>query len=203
MKRYNEQMNSLRNYEDGTLGKAIADCLDEKELQLVPKFESHDLKHILLNYRMNPEGEIRLQAFMVGNGNISLPSIAILIFGALLLPSQWKQLYSDFRKGRHSIPVSGWTIEEHGKQKVQSLQLQITSTMKEPTPIFNANKLTKIGAYSAIIAGVLGMFICLPFLFSSNIADLLGAGFPFIGGAILSVGGLLALSNVSRKIPIA
>jgi len=42
------------------------------------------------------------------------------------------------------------------------------------------------------------MLFCVKFLFSSNIADLVGAGFPFIGGAILSVGGLLALSNLSR-----
>ena len=42
------------------------------------------------------------------------------------------------------------------------------------------------------------MLFCLPFLFSSNVADLVGAGFPFVGGAILFVGGLLVLSNLSK-----
>jgi hypothetical protein len=202
MKPYNELVDSLREYKDGTLGKAIADCLDEKGLHLVPKFESHDLKHVLLDYKMDPEGEIRLQAFMVGNGNVSLPSLAILTFGSLLLPSKWKLLFSDYKKGQNTIPVSGWNIEEHGQQNLRALQHQITPTSTEVSPIFNTIKLTKIGAYSAVTAGVLGMFVCLPFLFSSNIADLIGAGFPFIGGAILSVGGLLALSNLSRKIPV-
>jgi hypothetical protein len=42
------------------------------------------------------------------------------------------------------------------------------------------------------------MLFCLPFLFSSNMADLVGAGFPFVSGAILIAGGLLTLSNLSR-----
>jgi hypothetical protein len=47
--------------------------------------------------------------------------------------------------------------------------------------------------------GVFGMLFCLPFLFSSNMADLVGAGFPFVGGATLVVGGLSTLSNLTQK----
>ncbi|MEY3243209.1 MAG: hypothetical protein RIR11_4648 [Bacteroidota bacterium] len=53
-------------------------------------------------------------------------------------------------------------------------------------------------AFTSITAGIFGMIFCLPFLFSSNIADLVGAGFPFVGGAILAVGGLVTLSNLTR-----
>ena len=51
---------------------------------------------------------------------------------------------------------------------------------------------------ASITAGIFGMFFCLPFLFSSNMADLVDAGFPFVSGAILIAGGLLTLSNLSR-----
>ena len=57
----------------------------------------------------------------------------------------------------------------------------------------------KYFAFASVVAGILGMLFCLPFLFSADIADLVGAGFPFIGGSILTVGGLLVLSNLARK----
>eukprot|EP00353_Schmidingerella_taraikaensis_P012094 CAMPEP_0185590812 /NCGR_PEP_ID=MMETSP0434-20130131/62164_1 /TAXON_ID=626734 ORGANISM="Favella taraikaensis, Strain Fe Narragansett Bay" /NCGR_SAMPLE_ID=MMETSP0434 /ASSEMBLY_ACC=CAM_ASM_000379 /LENGTH=105 /DNA_ID=CAMNT_0028215309 /DNA_START=71 /DNA_END=385 /DNA_ORIENTATION=- len=102
---YDKKLEALRRYDQGTLGKAIADCLDDKGLKLVPGFESHDLKHVLLDYKMDPIGEIRLQAFMVGNGNISLPSLAILIYGVILLPSQWRILRTDYRKGKSTQSI--------------------------------------------------------------------------------------------------
>ena len=61
------------------------------------------------------------------------------------------------------------------------------------------NSLIKLGAYTAIILGTFGMLFCLPFLFSNNIADLVGAGFPFVGGAIIASGGLITLSNLTKQ----
>lgn len=55
------------------------------------------------------------------------------------------------------------------------------------------------GAYTAITLGTLGMMFCLPFLFSSRMEDLVGAGFPFVGGAIIAGAGLIALSNMNRR----
>ncbi len=51
-----------------------------------------------------------------------------------------------------------------------------------------------VGVSAVIIAGIGGMLFCLPFLFSSRIEDLVGAGFPFVGGAILAGSGLIALA---------
>jgi ubiquinone biosynthesis protein Coq4 len=83
---YQQKVSKLRQLNSGTLGKEIAKCLDNHNLTLVQKYESHDLKHVLLNYQMTAEDEIRMQAFMVGNGNYSIPSFAILFFGVILLP---------------------------------------------------------------------------------------------------------------------
>ena len=56
----------------------------------------------------------------------------------------------------------------------------------------------KLAAVAAIISGIAGMVFCLPFLFSSSIADLVGAGFPFLAGAVLAGCGLIALTNMSK-----
>ncbi|NLR65346.1 hypothetical protein HGH92_13590 [Chitinophaga varians] len=42
------------------------------------------------------------------------------------------------------------------------------------------------------------MIYCLPFLFSSSMEDLVGAGFPFVGGAIIASAGLIASSNLAK-----
>ncbi len=50
-----------------------------------------------------------------------------------------------------------------------------------------------------IISGGFGMIFCFPFLWSANIADLVGAGFPFVGGSILFGAGLITLGIFNKK----
>ncbi|MGY6648087.1 hypothetical protein [Wenyingzhuangia sp. IMCC45574] len=47
-------------------------------------------------------------------------------------------------------------------------------------------------------AGTLGMLYCLPFLYSAELGDLIGAGFPFVGGAILVGTSLISISINNR-----
>lgn len=192
-----EKADSLKNLPEGTLGRDIANCLDDNKLNLVAGFESHDLKHVLLDYKMTPLDEIRMQAFMLGNGNYTFPCFAILIFGMVLLPNRWMLFYEDFQKGRKVMPISKWTIEEYGMKETAYLRETIVNHQQEKTMV-TLQSITKIGAFTAIFAGIFGMLFCLPFLFSASVADLVGAGFPFVGGAILAMGGLIALSNVAR-----
>lgn len=196
---YEKKVSELRNMEDGTLGKAIADCLDNHKLTLVPNYESHDLKHVLLDYKMTAEDEIRMQAFMLGNGNYTIPCFAILTFGAILLPDLWPIFYKDLKKGKNSVPISRWNIEEYANRDLSQLRLKLKKPKIEKNPIMNIKSISKYGAFASILSGIFGMLFCLPFLFSSNLADLVGAGFPFIGGAILTVGGLIVLSNLAKS----
>lgn len=195
---YKGKVDKLREHPKGTLGFDIAKCLDDHNLTLVPKYESHDLKHVLLEYDMTPVGEIRMQAFMLGNGNYTIPCFTILLFGVLLLPDEWNTLYKDFKLGRKSQSVSKWIIEEYASFETVDLRQQVIGTKKTKRTVWNMNSLTKYAAIVSVFAGVFGMVFCLPFLFSSDIADLIGAGFPFVGGSILTVGGLYTLSNLTK-----
>lgn len=199
MKPYNEKVEALRKYPPGTLGYDIAKCLDENKLGLVPNYESHDLKHVLLDYKMTPLDEIRMQAFMLGNGNYTLPCFAILTFGAVLLPDEWSTLHADYKRGRASKQIATWTIEDVADFQTHFLRDHVFEPNTKPQTSFTMKSLTKFAAMSTFIAGVFGMLFCLPFLFSSDMADLVGAGFPFVGGAILAVGGLFAMSNLNRS----
>ena len=199
MDRYRQQVDELGKLEKGTLGKEIANCLDDHKLTLVPKYESHDLKHVLLDYKMTAEDEIRMQAFMIGNGNYSIPSFTIFFFGALLLPDLWLTFYSDFKKGRQTIPISKWTINDFANRSIEELRTELAQPTRPKINLIDFKRLTQFTAIATVLAGIFGMLFCLPFLFSSNMVDLVGAGFPFVGGAILVVGGLFTLSNLTKE----
>lgn len=196
---YEHKARQLQELPEGTLGRDIADCLERNGLRLVPNYESHDLKHVLLDFKMTPVDEIRMQAFMLGNGNYSIASFAIFIFGALLLPDLWSTFYNDYKNGTNAKPIKTWTIEEYAHCQTSTLRQIVFNYSASQQSGFEMKSLVKLGAYTAIILGSLGMLFCLPFLFSSNMADLVGAGFPFVGGAIIASGGLIALSNLTKQ----
>ncbi len=54
-------------------------------------------------------------------------------------------------------------------------------------------------AVIAMLTGLFGMLFCLPFLWSARMEDLVGAGFPFVGGSILFGTGLLTLGLFNRR----
>lgn len=196
---YDQKTEELSKLPEGTLGKDIANCLQENKLRLVPNYESHDLKHVLLDFKMTPVDEIRMQAFMIGNGNYSIPSFAIFIFGAILLPDLWKTFLIDYKKGKNSKPIKTWTIEDYAHYKTSTLrELVMNYSKTENLKEFDIKSLLRFGSYLAILLGTFGMIFCLPFLFSSNMADLVGAGFPFVGGAIIASAGLISLSNLAK-----
>lgn len=196
---YEQKTRQLQELPDGTLGKEIANCLEKNNLRLVPNYESHDLKHVLLDFKMTPVDEIRMQAFMLGNGNYSIPSFAIFIFGALLLPDLWMTFYNDYKNGLNSQPIKTWKIEEYAHCQTSTLRQIVKNYSVIKQAEFNMKSFIRFGALTAIILGTLGMLFCLPFLFSSNMADLVGAGFPFVGGAIIASGGLITLSNLTKQ----
>ncbi len=190
----------LSKLPEGTLGKDIADCLQKHDLKMVAGYESHDLKHVLLNYKMAPLDEIRLQAFMLGNGNYSIPSFAIFIFGASLLPFQWRTFYRDYQEGCRTQPISTWTIDEFAHCDTNRLRQMIGQY--KPAP--ERRNLLLLEKFSLLImaAGLFGMLFSLPFLFSGKMIDLVGAGAAFIAGALLVASGLISSVMISKKIPV-
>ena len=140
------------------MGKEIANCLKENNLNLVPNYESHDLKHSLLNFKMTPLDEIRMQAFMIGNGNWSIPSLAIFIFGAILLPNKWVLFKKDYKEGRNAIPIKEWSIEEFADKKIDKLREQVFNQRAEklnPMKNLTMKEISQYGSFASIAACLL------------------------------------------------
>jgi len=92
----------------GTLGKDLITMLDENKFSLLTHYARHDIKHILLSYPTTDEGEVCLQAFMLGNGHISFPVLITVIFGSLTMPEFWSSFINAYRRGKKSPPIDGW-----------------------------------------------------------------------------------------------
>lgn len=106
--RFPYSANELKLFANGTLGKDLIEFLERKNLQLLPYYARHDIKHILLEYDTTDDGEVCLQCFMFGNGHISFPVLATIIFGIVTMPAYWGKFIAAYKRGRKSIAISNW-----------------------------------------------------------------------------------------------
>jgi hypothetical protein len=115
------KLNKLKTLEKGTVGREVAEMLDQKGYRLIPKFENHDLKHIVLDYEMTMQDEIKMQAYLVGNGNTSLPCLIFLSLG-LFYPSIWRELGAEFRQGRRTNSIHLLTLDNCMTQSLTAIK---------------------------------------------------------------------------------
>jgi ubiquinone biosynthesis protein Coq4 len=92
----------------GTLGKDLINFLEARQLQLMPHYAKHDMKHILLDYDTTDEGEVCLQSFMLGNRHLSFPVAATVLYGFATMPEHWTKFIAAFKRGRKSIRIARW-----------------------------------------------------------------------------------------------
>lgn len=112
---------ALRNCPENSVGKSIVNMLNENNLDVIPFFENHDLKHLVLGYGMTSVEEIRMQAFLFGNGNRSFSCILFLLSG-ILLPSAWNQFYLDYKKGKNSPDILNLRLEDCMNKSLSELK---------------------------------------------------------------------------------
>jgi ubiquinone biosynthesis protein Coq4 len=109
-----EQLSALP-YE--TVGNELWQQLNAHNLRLLPYYERHDIKHVVLDYPFTDEGEVCLQFFMLANGRVSFPVLATVLYGLATMP----EYYSSFKKA--------W---ERGKQAKSLEEIDWFAIMQQP-----------------------------------------------------------------------
>ncbi|MEJ7660346.1 MAG: hypothetical protein WKG07_12380 [Hymenobacter sp.] len=116
------------------LGRGVADLLARHGLQLIPHYEDHDLKHVLLGYDMTPEDKLKLKAFTLGNGDWSLACVGFLLF-TMLTPEGWPGLLRHYRRGRQVPPVFHWKLADYAAHDLvrlrQSIGLRVSAAKSQ------------------------------------------------------------------------
>ena len=101
-------MEELKCFSQNTMGNDLAVFLEKKGLDLLPYYAKHDIKHILLEYDTTDDGEVCLQCFMLGNGHVSFPVMATVMYGIITIPEYWLLFRQAFTRGRNCIPIENW-----------------------------------------------------------------------------------------------
>lgn len=102
------EKDDLRMFPEGSLGHDLLQFLEKRNLPLLSHYARHDLKHVLLDYDTTDEGEVCLQSFMLGNGRVSFPVLATVIYGWLTMPEYWKKMREAYRKGKQCPLIHYW-----------------------------------------------------------------------------------------------
>ncbi len=97
--RTHHRQERIRHCAEGTVGHALHAFLQARGLHLVPGYERHDLKHVLLGFGTDAPDEMRMQAYMWGNAPLGLDSALGLLF-LVWTPDIWSELPALCRRGR-------------------------------------------------------------------------------------------------------
>lgn len=98
----------LLQMEVGTMGRELVEFIESKNIELLVHYSRHDLKHIVLGFDTTEEGELCLQSFMLGNGRVSFPVLATVLFGLCTAPEYWKAMRLSFKQGKNCVPIHHW-----------------------------------------------------------------------------------------------
>lgn len=106
--KFNYSIGTLSEMKTGTLGNDLYHFLTLRKLELLPYYAKHDIKHILFDYDTTDEGEVCLQCFMLGNGHISFPVAATVLYGILTMPEYYKSFGIAYNRGKNCNSLKNW-----------------------------------------------------------------------------------------------
>jgi ubiquinone biosynthesis protein Coq4 len=120
----------LQRFPEGTVGRALFHFFADNQLDMLPHYEKHDVKHVVLGYPPTEEGEVSLQCFMLANGRVTFPVLFSVIVGLTIMPDKWRAFSIAWKRGRatHSLNKLDW----FGliPQPLDIVQKQIFKTLK-------------------------------------------------------------------------
>ena len=128
-------MDSLRDFPPGSLGRSLHEFLQLHGYSLIPHFETHDAKHVLLDYGVTGKDEGCMQFFYIGNRHYSPATILTAISSVLLLPECTVAFYRAFRRGRQSLPVGKLKLGELLHCSLHRLKAEFRIPDREETTV--------------------------------------------------------------------
>jgi ubiquinone biosynthesis protein Coq4 len=121
----------LRQFPEGTLGRDLAEFMDKNNFDLLPYLETHDVYHVLLDYKPTLLDEARMYFFLLGNGKYSLEVVNTILASLILLPDYWPNMLQHYRKGRACRSIAKWDFRYLMYEKTAILR-GILYKIKEP-----------------------------------------------------------------------
>jgi ubiquinone biosynthesis protein Coq4 len=123
-KRFPYSMEQLSALPFETVGNELWQSLNAENLRLLPYYERHDIKHVVLNYPFTDEGEVSLQFFMLANGRVSFPVLATVIYGLVTMPEYYASFRKAYQRGKGAKDLSSLDWFTIMKQSLTEVRYQ-------------------------------------------------------------------------------
>ncbi len=117
----------LASFPDETLGKDVYLFLKANNMELLPHFETHDVKHVLLDYGINDVDEAKMQFFFLGNGTYSIPVLSATSFCLFLLPKHIPDFIKAYQRGKSCTNLKHIKLENFLFEKTATLKTKLLS----------------------------------------------------------------------------
>lgn len=108
----------LINFPKGSLGYELGSFLKSNNFNLIPKFENHDVFHVVLDYTPLVTDEIKMQFCLAGSGRRTLSTFATMIIGGIFYPEYIGSFIRAFIRG---CKINNFSYQEFKPLLDQSL----------------------------------------------------------------------------------
>jgi hypothetical protein len=109
---WGETTESLSQYDEGTLGRVLQQFLLDGNINLEPKYESHDVYHVITGYGLGLNNEARMFFFLFGNGKRSVSILGSMLVAIVFIPDLIPTFYEDFKRGKDYFPLKKFDFNE-------------------------------------------------------------------------------------------
>lgn len=123
-------LRELQHFPEGTVGQELYGFFFNNDLEMLPHYEKHDIKHVVLGYPPTEEGEVSLQCFMLANGRITLPVVFSVVIGLAIMPEKWLSFRKAFALGRRTPSLNKLNWFDLMPLQLSAVQQQIFSSKK-------------------------------------------------------------------------
>ncbi|WP_162902737.1 Coq4 family protein [Taibaiella koreensis] len=120
-------LKQLQHLPDGTVGRALYRFFNDNDIHLLPHYEKHDIKHVVLGYPPTEEGEVSLQCFMLANGRITAPVLFSVAVGLLIMPDKWRSFRQAWNRGRQTPSLNRLNWFDLVPQQLQEVRHELFS----------------------------------------------------------------------------
>lgn len=94
----------LKSYKKGSLGYQMWNFLNKEGFAMMEKHETHDVFHVLTDYKTSKEDEVAMQCFLYGNGRRTLYMALSILIGICILPENISLFHQAYKRGKTAFP---------------------------------------------------------------------------------------------------
>jgi hypothetical protein len=115
-------LNDLHGLPENSFGHDLYLFMRKNNFSIIPYFETHDAKHVLLDYGVTGKDEACMQFFYLGNKHYSAASIVTAFVSLVIMPEGITHFLRAYRRGKNARPVGKLELGNFLRCETKKLQ---------------------------------------------------------------------------------